>query len=95
MQSKKELYIENFGQQYAQTLPTLGQAMSDILGFFGCQRIYGVGGDFAANLISALAPNFSVLPSSNEMHAAFSACGQAEIEGLGVCLTTVHRGKMR
>jgi hypothetical protein len=50
MQSKKELYIENFGQQYAQTLPTLGQAMSDILGFFGCQRIYGVGGGFCGQL---------------------------------------------
>jgi indolepyruvate decarboxylase len=94
MQSKSELYTENFGQEYAQALPTLGQAMSDILAFFGCQRIYGVGGDFAANLINALSPNLSVLPSSNEMHAAFTACGQAEIEGLGVCLTTYTVGSL-
>jgi len=91
---EQDLYAENFGEEYATSLPTLGQAMVDTLAFFGCQRLYGVGGDFAANLIGAFEKDLSVCPSSNEMHAGFTACGQAEIEGLGVCLTTYTVGSL-
>jgi len=94
MSNDIDLYAENFGESYAELLPTLGQAMVNTLQFFACQRIYGVGGDYAANLISAFAEHFDVCPSSNEMHAAFTACGQAEIEGLGVCLTTYTVGSL-
>ncbi len=90
----KDNYTNNFGEQYASSLPSLGQAMVDILHFFNCQRIYGVGGDYAANLISAFEQQLEVCPSSNEMHAAFTACGQAEAEGLGVCLTTYTVGSL-
>ena len=91
---QQDLYAKNFGDEYADSLPTLGQAMVDTLKFFGCQRIYGVGGDFAANLISAFEHELAVCPSSNEMHAGFTACGQAEIEKLGVCLTTYTVGSL-
>ncbi|MCL1125866.1 thiamine pyrophosphate-binding protein [Shewanella surugensis] len=89
-----DFYIENFGEDYANSLPTLGQAMVEILAFFNNQRIYGVGGDYAANLIAALETHFDVCPSSNEMHAAFTACGQAEVENIGVCLSTYTVGSL-
>jgi len=94
MNNSVERYAENFGQIYADSLPTLGEAMVEILAFFNCQRIYGVGGDFAANLIKALENDITISPSSNEMHAGFTACGQAEVEGLGVCLTTYTVGSL-
>lgn len=87
-------YKNNFGEEYYETLPTLANSMVETLNLFGCKRIYGVGGDFAANLIKGLAPHFKVLPSSNEMHASFSACGQAEIDGIGFCLTTYTVGSL-
>lgn len=87
-------YEQNLGKAYAARLPTLGQCMAEVLGFFGVQRIYGVGGDFAANLISAFETSLELCPSSNEMHAAFSACAQAELDGLGVCLTTYTVGSL-
>jgi len=87
-------YARNFGEEYATSLPALGQAMVDILKFFECQRMYGVGGDYAANLISAFEQELQVCPSSNEMHAGFTACGQAEIEKLGLCLTTYTVGSL-
>ncbi|WDE14481.1 thiamine pyrophosphate-binding protein [Thalassomonas haliotis] len=68
--------------------------MAQTLAFFGSRRIYGVGGDFAANLISAFEDELDICPSSNEMHAGFTACGQAEVEGLGVCLTTYTVGSL-
>ncbi|MCO4800263.1 MAG: thiamine pyrophosphate-binding protein, partial [Colwelliaceae bacterium] len=68
--------------------------MSDVIQFFGGDKIYGVGGDFAANLIAALESNVDIFPSSNEMHAGFSACAQAEIDGLGFCLTTYMVGSL-
>ena len=46
----------NFGAAYARQLPTLGDAMVSVLKHFGAERIYGVGGDFAANLIAAFDP---------------------------------------
>ncbi|MBI1837640.1 MAG: thiamine pyrophosphate-binding protein [Flavobacteriia bacterium] len=62
--------------------------------FFRLKRIYGIGGDFAVNLIKAFEKNFDLLPASNEMHASFSACAQAEIESLGCCLTTYTVGSL-
>lgn len=87
-------FIENFGPAYCATLPTLAEAMVEVLQLFGCRRIYGVGGDYAANLIKALDGDFELLPSSNEMHAGFSACGTAEITGFGVCLVTYTVGSL-
>jgi len=89
----------NFGQSYNEQLPSLGETMSEVIRFFGGQHIYGVGGDFAANLIAALSDNehgdgIQINPSSNEMHAGFSACAQAEIDGMGFCLTTYMVGSL-
>jgi len=58
------------------------------------QKMYGVGGDFAANLISALEHKIDICPSSNEMHAAFSACAHAELTGIGFALTTYMVGSL-
>lgn len=85
---------QNLGSAYSEQLPSLGQSLCDILGFFGLKRLYGVGGDFVANLINALDGPLQVLPSSNEMHAGFSACAQAELTGLGACLTTYTVGSL-
>ncbi|WP_372871775.1 thiamine pyrophosphate-binding protein [Shewanella sp.] len=85
---------QNLGIPYSEQLPTLGQSLCEVLQFFGLNRIYGVGGDFVANLINALDPSISVLPSSNEMHAGFTACAQAELSGLGACLTTYTVGSL-
>lgn len=37
--------------------------------------MYGVGGDFAVNLIKAFENHFDLLPSSNEIHAEFTSYG--------------------
>lgn len=87
-------YELNLGTKYNNSLPTLGRVIADVIHFFGGQRIYGVGGDFAANLIAALENEIDICPSSNEMHAGFSACAQAEIDGLGFCLTTYMVGSL-
>ncbi len=87
-------YINNLGASYGTKLPTLAETMINTLRLFGCNKMYGVGGDFAANLIKAFENSIEVCGSSNEMHAAFSACGQAEIEGLGVCMTTYTVGSL-
>ncbi|WNC67520.1 thiamine pyrophosphate-binding protein [Thalassotalea nanhaiensis] len=87
-------YQNNFGGDYSKTLPQLGDALVNVLQFFGCDQLYGVGGDFAANLISALSSNITLSPSSNEMHAGFNACGHAEIKGIGVALTTYTVGSL-
>lgn len=87
-------FTQNFGEAYGATLPTLAEAMGDVLRLFGCQRIYGVGGDYAANLIQAFDGPFELLPSSNEMHAGFSACATAELKGFGVCLVTYTVGSL-
>lgn len=89
----------NFGQAYNDQLPTLGETIREVISFFGGQYIYGVGGDFAANLIAALDKDdqgvgINIHPSSNEMHAGFSACAQAEIDGMGFCLTTYMVGSL-
>ncbi|TPH12290.1 thiamine pyrophosphate-binding protein [Litorilituus lipolyticus] len=68
--------------------------MREVINFFGGSSIYGVGGDFAANLIAALGEDIDIFPSSNEMHAGFSACAQAEISGMGFCLTTYMVGSL-
>lgn len=87
-------YETNLGQTYTERLPTLGQSIARCIALFGGKRLYGVGGDFAANLISALQPYLELCPSSNEMHAGFSACAQAETEGMGFCLTTYTVGSL-
>ena len=87
-------YEQNFGLDYERTLPTLGEAMVEILQFFGAKIVYGVGGDFAANMIAALSTQLQILPASNEMHAAFCACAQAEIDGMGFCLSTYTVGSL-
>jgi len=92
--TNQDLYSENFGQAYVDSLPTLGDAIADILQWFGCNKVYGVGGDFAANLIAALSPKLQLSPSSNEMHAGFSACGHAEFNGIGAALTTFTVGSL-
>jgi len=91
---KKMSYEANFGQTYSEQLPTLGEVMREVIQFFGGSSIYGVGGDFAANLIAALGEDIDIFPSSNEMHAGFSACAQAEVSGMGFCLTTYMVGSL-
>ena len=87
-------YESNLGKSYSESLPTLGNVIADVIQFFGGDKVYGVGGDFAANLIAALESRVQICPSSNEMHAGFSACAQAEIEGMGFCLTTYMVGSL-
>ena len=88
-------YEQNFGTEYQQSMVSLGQAMRQIIRHFGVDTVYGVGGDFAANLIAALDKDgLSVSPASNEMHAGFCACAQAEMEGIGFCLTTYTVGSL-
>ena len=87
-------YEMNFGKDYNDQLPTLGETMAKVITFFGGKNIYGVGGDFAANIIAALDESIDICPSSNEMHAGFSACAQAEIDGMGFCLTTYMVGSL-
>lgn len=86
----------SFGKEYNETLPSLGDTMAKVIQFFGGKHIYGVGGDFAANIIAALDNHndINICPSSNEMHAGFSACAQAEIDGMGFCLTTYMVGSL-
>jgi TPP-dependent 2-oxoacid decarboxylase len=87
-------YEMSFGKEYNEQLPYLGDTMAKVIQFFGGKHIYGVGGDFAANIIAALDNNVDICPSSNEMHAGFSACAQAEIDGMGFCLTTYMVGSL-
>ena len=87
-------YEMNFGKDYNDQLPTLGDTMAKVISFFGGKHMYGVGGDFAANIIAALDEKIDICPSSNEMHAGFSACAQAEIDGMGFCLTTYMVGSL-
>jgi thiamine pyrophosphate-dependent acetolactate synthase large subunit-like protein len=88
-------YEQNFGADYQRSMVNLGQAMRQIIKHFGVERLYGVGGDFAANLIAALDQDgLTVEPSSNEMHAGFCACAQAEMDGIGFCLTTYTVGSL-
>ena len=87
-------YEMNLGKEFNDKMPTLGEVIGDVISFFGGKRVYGVGGDFAANLISALENKVDICPSSNEMHAGFSACAQAEIDGMGFCLTTYMVGSL-
>ncbi len=87
-------YELNFGKDYNDQLPSLGDTMAKVISFFGGKHIYGVGGDFAANIIAALDDKVNICPSSNEMHAGFSACAQAEIDGMGFCLTTYMVGSL-
>ncbi len=85
---------QNLGPYYAARLPQLGEVMASILRLFDCHAVYGVGGDFVANLITAFEGEIATIPSSNEIHAGYSACAQAEISGLGAVLTTYTVGSL-
>ena len=85
---------QNLGTEYANSLPLLGDVMADILTLFGCKTVFGVGGDFADNIISAFEGKLETTPSSNEMHAGYAACAQAQISGLGATLTTFTVGSL-
>jgi TPP-dependent 2-oxoacid decarboxylase len=88
-------YEQNFGADYQRSMISLGEAMHRIIRHFGAERVYGVGGDFAANLITALDHDgLTVSPASNEMHAGYCACAQAELDGIGFCLTTYTVGSL-
>ena len=88
-------YEQNFGADYQRSLVSLGQTMRQIIKHFGVDTVYGVGGDFAANLIAALDQDgLTVSPSSNELNAGFCACAKAEMEGIGFCLTTYTVGSL-
>lgn len=86
--------IKNYGQKYVDQLPTLAQCLVEVIQFNGINDMYGVGGDYAANLMKGLAQDINLLPSSNEMHAGFSACGQAELCGISFVLTTYTVGSL-
>ena len=94
MTTLTETNSSDLGQEFYDSLPTLAESMVKTLSFFSIERMYGIGGDFAVNLIKAFEADFQLLPSSNEMHAAFSACGQAEIEGIGCCIMTYTVGSL-
>lgn len=83
-----------YDKDYYEQLPTLGEVMAQVIDFFGGKQIYGIGGDFAANLIGALGEHIDIHPCGNEMHAGFSACAQAELDGMGFCLTTYMVGSL-
>ena len=87
-------YEMNFGKEYNEQLPSLGETMAKVINFFGGKHVYGVGGDFVANIIAALDDKIDICPSSNEMHAGFSACAAAEVDGMGFCLTTYMVGSL-
>ncbi len=89
-----DVYERNFGSDYSRSLPTFDAALVQVLRFFRCERIYGVGGDYVAPLIGALDRDITILPASNELHAAYAACAQAELEGLAFCLTTFTVGSL-
>lgn len=87
-------YRRALGPTYAAAMPALGRAIGDVLLHFGGHRAYAIGGDYAAGLLSHLSRRLDVQPASNEMHAAFAACGQAEAEGFGICATTYTVGSL-
>jgi indolepyruvate decarboxylase len=88
-------YEQNFGADYQRSMVSLGHEMRRIIRHFGVNIIYGVVGDFAANLITALdRDGLAVSPASNEMHAGFCPRAQAELEGIGFCLTTYTVGSL-
>ncbi len=89
-----DIYADNFGPDYSQSLPPFGEALARVLRFFGCRRLYGVGGDYVARLIAVLERDLQILPASNELNAAYAACAQAELEGMGFCLTTFTVGSL-
>lgn len=84
----------NFGDAYYSNLHDLSESLSESLKYFNIENIYGVGGDYAVNLLAAFGDKFNMRPSSNEMHASFSACGAAEVNGIGCCLTTYTVGSL-
>lgn len=87
-------YEDNFGPSYSNSLTKLGDSIVNTLKHFSCDVVYGVGGDFAANIISAIETEVQLSPCGSEMNAAFTACGQAEISGIGFCLTTYTVGSL-
>ncbi len=87
-------FIDNFGEQYSKTLIPLDICIAKVLSFFGVQRIYGIGGDYITLLAETLGEKFELLPATNETHAGYAACAEAELGKLGVCLTTYCVGSL-
>ncbi|WP_144392737.1 thiamine pyrophosphate-dependent enzyme [Pleionea sediminis] len=85
---------ENFGHKYDSKLKTLAEQMVEVMQLFSINSIYGIGGDFVANLIKGLESQITIKSASNEMHAAFCACGQAEVTGMGCVLVTYTVGSL-
>lgn len=83
-----------FPKAFYDKLPTLAEVMTEVIEFFGGKEIYGIGGDFAANLINGLGKRLPIHPCGNEMHAGFSACAQAETAQMGFCLSTYMVGSL-
>ena len=92
--NKRAHCAQNLGTEYAKSLPLLGEMIADILTLFGCKTVFRVGGDFADNIISAFEGKLDTAPSSNEMHAGYAACAQAQTSGLGATLTTFTVGSL-
>lgn len=84
----------NFGRAYFDKMPTVAQTLVDVVRFFGCERMYGVPGDYAAPLVLAFDEAVALSPASNEQNAAYAACGQAEVDGIGFCLATYMVGSL-
>ena len=82
------------GARFAERLRTLGEAVGDVLLAHRVDRVYGIGGDYVAPLVSALEDRFDFRPGANELHAAYSACAQAELGKLGVCIVTYTVGSL-
>ncbi|MBT6489927.1 MAG: thiamine pyrophosphate-binding protein, partial [Deltaproteobacteria bacterium] len=85
---------QNLGPDYAQNVPTTGHSLKTILKYFNIDVAYGIGGDYVAGLIEVLHPEVNILPGSNELNAAFAACGHAEIRGIGCCIMTYTVGSL-
>ncbi|MCO4782347.1 MAG: thiamine pyrophosphate-binding protein [Candidatus Cloacimonetes bacterium] len=87
-------FVKNYGQSYFNQLPDLAECLVKIIQSNDIHDVYGVGGDYAANIMKGLSNDLNLLPSSNEMHAGFSACGQAELCGISFVLTTYTVGSL-
>lgn len=93
LEYKKDV-LNNFGPEYSALSKTLGEEIVQILKHFQIKKIYGIGGDFVAPIVHLLDPHFELIACANEMHAGFTACGDAEITGLSACFITYTVGSL-
>lgn len=85
---------KNFGSAYTSQTHTVGEALIEILKKLSVERIYGIGGDYVATFIQALDSDFELIACGNELHSAFAACAEAEIQGLGITFCTYTVGSL-